>query len=159
MLHMLGVIAETGEIFSAQDVADAEVGFKGHGDDHGAAGDARQFAHGGSGVVEMFQDFQAGDGVEGAGGEGQGEHGCADAVGDSDFGQGGGAEIEADGAHGGRQHAAAEHFALARAGVEDGVGIEFGEEGAEAAEESRDDESDDGVGVGVLLLEIGRAHV
>lgn len=152
MLHMLGVIAQSREVFAAQDVADAEIGLEGHGHDDGATGDARQFADSGGGVVEMLEDFQAGDGVEAAGGEGEREHGGADAVGCGDFGEGGGAQIEADGGDGGRQNAAAEHLALAAAGVENGAGVEFREDGAEAAEESPEDETDGGVGVGVLFL-------
>ena len=88
MLHMLGVIAQSREVFAAQDVADAEIGFKGHGHDEGAAGHARQFADSGGGVVEMLEDFEAGDGVEAAVGEGQREDRCADALGCGDFGQG-----------------------------------------------------------------------
>ena len=71
MLHMLRVIAQTGQMFSAEDVADAEIGFKRHGHDDGASRHARQFAHGGPGIVQMLQHFQAGDGVEAAGCKGQ----------------------------------------------------------------------------------------
>ena len=55
--------------------------------------------------------------------EGQGLHAGADAVRLGDIGERSGAQIEADGTQGGGQHAAAEHLALAAAGVEDGLGL------------------------------------
>ena len=75
-----------------------------------------------SGVIEMLQHFQASDGVEAAGREGQREHRCTDALGLIDFAERGGAQVEADGAYGGGQHAAAQHFSLAASGIEDGLG-------------------------------------
>ena len=140
-------------MLSAQHVADAEIGFKGHGHDDGAAGHARQFADGGAGVVEMLQHFQAGDGVKAAGGEGQREHRGADAVRLDRLRPGSvGRRSRQTGRTARGQHAAAEHLALAAAGVEDGMGIELREDGAQAEEESPDDETDDRVFVGVLFL-------
>ena len=70
MLHMLGMVAQSGEMFSAEHVADAEVGFEGDGDDEGFASDAREVADGVGWAIEMLEDLEAGDDVEAGVGEG-----------------------------------------------------------------------------------------
>jgi len=91
MLHMLGVIAQSSEMFAAQDIADSEPGFEGHRDYEGVTRYAGEFAHGVGGVVEMLEDFETGDGVETTVGKRQGEHGRADARGGRGMGERGGA--------------------------------------------------------------------
>jgi len=117
MLHMLGMVAQSGEMFSAEHVADAEVGFEGDGEDEGFASDAREVADGVGWAIEMLEDLEAGDDVEAGVGEGKLEHTGADATGRGVGEDGFVAEIEADGAEAGRQDAAAQQFAFAAAGV------------------------------------------
>lgn len=146
VLHVLGMIAEAGEVVSAEDVADAEPGLVGHGKHDSAARHAAELCGGGSGIGKVLEDFEAGDDVEAARGEGQsvdgGEH----------LGGGFGVAIEQDGAGGFGEWDAAQHFAFAAAGVEKGVGGEVGESGGDAGEEAVEDETDDRVGGIVLLL-------
>ena len=68
------------------------------------------------------------------------------------MGAGFGIAIQQDGASGGGESDAAQHFAFTAASVEQGVGGEIGKRGTDTVDEAAEDEAHDGVAAIVSLL-------